>query len=64
MQSSERDHADRTNRRVTPRPPVCPDCQKQMRFVASVPDGTDAALWRVMFTCDCGRAADQVIAQT
>jgi hypothetical protein len=42
------------------RPPACPDCLKPMRFVASLPDGTDTALWHEMFKCDCGRTSDQV----
>jgi hypothetical protein len=45
------------------RPATCPDCQEQMRFVASLPDGIEPALWHVMFKCDCGRSSDQVITQ-
>jgi hypothetical protein len=50
--------------RLPIRPPVCPDCLTQMRFSASLPDGKDAALWHLMFRCECGRTANQVIAGT
>ena len=44
------------------RPPACPDCLKLMRFVASLPDRIEAALWHLMFKCECGRSSDQLIA--
>ena len=43
--------------------PVCTDCLKPMRFIASLPDGISTALWHVMFKCDCGRTSDQVIVE-
>ena len=59
--ASKRNELIEPTDRLPIRPPVCPDCLKQMRFVASLPDGTDTAMWHVMFVCDCGRTSDQSV---
>jgi len=47
----------------SPRPPVCPNCRKPMRFVLSRPDKTHYNLRHALFVCDCGRISDQLSAE-
>ena len=44
------------------RSPVCPDCIESMHFVYAEPDKQHTSVRHVIFTCDCGRTSDQMIA--
>jgi hypothetical protein len=46
------------------RPPVCPGCQKPMRFAFVERDERHLNLRHAIFQCACGRISDQVIADT
>jgi hypothetical protein len=43
--------------------PLCPTCVRPMRFDRSELDKKYPKLRHVIFLCDCGRRADQVIAE-
>jgi len=42
--------------------PVCPDCGTAMRLERAAPDSRYRNIHHMIFTCDCGRASDQMIA--
>jgi len=42
--------------------PICPSCNKPMRFESAVPDKTYPNLRHARFVCECGRSTDQLIA--
>jgi hypothetical protein len=44
------------------KPPICPDCDGPMRFDSGLRDTRYTNLRHMIFVCDCGRTADQLIA--
>ena len=46
------------------RPPVCPDCDIPMRLESGLPDTRYVNIRHMIFTCDCGRISDQMIADS
>ena len=45
------------------KPPLCPDCDRLMRFERATPDKNFANVMHVIFVCGCGRKSDQLIAK-
>lgn len=45
-------------------PPACPDCKKTMWMQRTWPDPDYPNVRHVVFICDCGRASDQMVADT
>jgi hypothetical protein len=43
-------------------PPVCPNCNLQMRYATSEVDEQHGKLRHVMFVCSCGLTSDQMVA--
>jgi hypothetical protein len=46
------------------RSPVCPTCHEPMRLESSRPDRSYANLRHMIFVCACGRASDQLVADS
>jgi len=44
-----------------PRPPLCLDCAKPMRFASAERDRNQANLRRVIYVCESGRTSAQIV---